>query len=254
MITLAEFSKNKGIHFLKIIPLELLNGDKLKDIEDNPSILGVLSDFVSSKVKYLPEFLFGNTILTKNPLTAYLLSNKGFKAVSTSGEIFFPNLSLMQFDYGSKIADVTKDLLLSDSIENLRINIEKLQELTKIRISELGVLNDERTPLGGKLDTFTLERSNIIQNINELENLLVANNKNLSMLYTINKEHSMHLDDLFRNFNYSKRRFNIITSTNSRIDIEIKNTNERIDMQKVMKIEEDGQKINGELDIVNNRL
>ena len=254
MITLAEFSKNKGIHFLKIIPLELLNGDKLKDIEDNPSILGVLSDFVSSKVKYLPEFLFGNTILTKNPLTAYLLSNNGFKAVSTSGEIFFPNLSLMQFDYGSKIADVTKDLLLSDSIENLRINIEKLQELTKIRISELDVLNEERTPLGGKLDTFTLERSNIIQNINELENLLVANNKNLSILYTINKEHSMHLDDLFRNFNYSKRRFNIITSTNSRIDIEIKNTNERIDMQKVMKIEEDGQKINGELDIINNRL
>ena len=80
MITLAEFSKNKGIHFLKIIPLELLNGDKLKDIEDNPSILGVLSDFVSSKVKYLPEFLFGNTILTKNPLTAYYLLLKGFLA------------------------------------------------------------------------------------------------------------------------------------------------------------------------------
>ena len=112
---------------------------QIKDIEDNPSILGVLSDFVSSKVKHLPEFLFGNTILTKNPLTAYLLSNNGFKAVSTSGEIFFPNLSLMQFDYGSKIADVTKDLLLSDSIENLRTNIEKLQELTRIRITELDI-------------------------------------------------------------------------------------------------------------------
>ena len=254
MITLAEFSKNKGIHFLKIIPLELLNGDKLKDIEDNPSILGVLSDFVSSKVKYLPEFLFGNTILTKNPLTAYLLSKNGFKAVSTSGEIFFPNLSLMQFDYGSKIADVTKDLLLSDSIENLRINIEKLQELTRIRISELDVLNRERTPLGGKLDTSTLERANITQNINELQNLFVSNNKNLSTLYTINKEHSMHLDDLFRNFNYSKRRFKIITNTNSRMDSEIKNTDERIDMQKVMRIEEDGRKIDGELDIINNRL
>ena len=154
----------------------------------------------------------------------------------------------------SKIADVTKDLLLSDSIENLRINIEKLQELTRIRISELDVLNSERTPLGGKLDTFTLERSNIIQNINELENLLVSNNKNLSILYTINKEHSMHLDDLFHNFNYSKRRFKIIASTNSRMDIEIKNTDERIDMQKVMKIEEDGRKIHGELDIIDHRL
>lgn len=254
MITLAEFSKNKGIHFLKIIPQELLSGEKIKDIEDNPSILGVLSDFVSSKVKHLPEFLFGNTILTKNPLTAYLLSNNGFKAVSTSGEIFFPNLSLMQFDYGSKIADVTKDLLLSDSIENLRNNIEKLQELTRIRIAELDVLNKERTSLEKILDTFTLERSNITKNINELENLLVTNIKDLNILYTINKEHSTHLDDLFRNFSYSKRRFKIITNTNSRMNIEIKNTNERIDMQKIMKIEEDGRKIIGELDVINTRL
>ena len=254
MITLAEFSKNKGIHFLKIIPLELLSGEKIKDIEDNPSILGVLSDFVSSTVKHLPEFLFGNTILTKNPLTAYLLSNNGFKAVSTSGEIFFPNLSLMQFDYGSKIADVTKDLLLSDSIENLRNNIEKLQELTRIRITQLDILNKDRTSLEKILDTFTSERSNMTKNINELENLLVTNVKNLNILYTINNEHSTHLEDLFRNFSYSKRRFKIITNTNSRMNIEIKNTDERIDMQKIMKIEEDGRKIVGELDIINTRL
>ena len=73
MITLAEFSKNKGIHFLKIIPLELLSGEKIKDIEDNPSILGVLSDFVSSKVKHLPEFLFGNTILTEESVDSIFI-------------------------------------------------------------------------------------------------------------------------------------------------------------------------------------
>ena len=38
------------------------------------------------------------------------------------------------------------------------------------------------------------------------------------------------------------------------MNIEIKNTDERIDMQKIMKIEEDGRKIVGELDIINTRL
>ena len=37
----------------------------------------------------------------------------------------------MQFDYGSKISDLTKDILLSDSIESLKINLEKLKTLTK---------------------------------------------------------------------------------------------------------------------------
>ncbi|HKO64799.1 MAG TPA: hypothetical protein VJU13_06325, partial [Candidatus Nitrosocosmicus sp.] len=182
------------------------------------------------------------------------LSNNGFKAVSTSGEIFFPNLSLMQFDYGSKIADVTKDLLLSDSIENLKNNIEKLQELTKIRIAELDVIARERTSLREIRDTFSLEKSDIIKNINELENLLAANIKNLDMLYAINKEHSTRLDDLFRNFNYSKKRFKIITNTNIRVNNEMKNTDERIDTQKIMKIEDEERDIVRELDIVNSRL
>ena len=83
------------------------------------------------EIKNLPEFLFGNIILTKNPVTAYLLSKNGYKAVSITGEIFFPNLSLMQFDYGSKISDLTKDILSSHSIESLKIAMEKLKTLTK---------------------------------------------------------------------------------------------------------------------------
>ena len=67
MVKLAEFSKNKGIPFLKIIPIELLDGKKIKDIPSDPYILGILSDFINSKVKNLGEFLFGNIVLTKNP-------------------------------------------------------------------------------------------------------------------------------------------------------------------------------------------
>lgn len=254
MIMLAEFSKNKGIRFLKIIPLELLGGEKLEKVQDNPSILGVLSDFVSSKVRHLSEFLFGNVILTKNPLTAYLLSNNGFKAVSTSGEIFFPNLSLMQFDYGSKIADVTKDILLSDSIENLRINTGKLRELIQIRISELNSINEERILKDNKLDAYISERYNIIKNIDELEKLLVLNQENLKALYTANKEHSMHIEKLIHDTEHFEKRFGIIANTSTKIDSEIKKSEERIDIQNINRIEEERNTISKKIDTNNNKL
>ena len=254
MITLAEFSKNKGINFLKIIPQELLVVDRIRNVEDNPSVLGVLSDFVSSKIPYLSEFLFGNIILTKNPLTAYILSKKGFKAVSITGEIFFPDLSLMQFDYGSKIADITKDLLLSDSIENLKINIEKLRELTKLRVKELNDLNELRIAKSKELDNYDHERSNIIEKIKEAENVISTNQKNLNRLYTLNAEHSSFLDKLFLDLKYFEKRFTIIINTIERLNLLIKEIEERIDHKGIEKIEEEKNSIVAEMESLNIKL
>lgn len=254
MITLAEFSKNKGINFLKIIPQELLVVDRIRNVEDNPSVLGVLSDFVSSKIPYLSEFLFGNIILTKNPLTAYILSKKGFKAVSITGEIFFPDLSLMQFDYGSKIADITKDLLLSDSIENLKINIEKLRELTKLRVKELNDLNELRIAKSKELDNYDHERSNIIEKIKEAENVISTNQKNLNRLYTLNAEHSTFLDKLFLDLKYFEKRFTIIINTIERLNLLIKEIEERVDHKGIEKIEEEKNSIVVEMESLNIKL
>ncbi len=254
MITLAEFSKNKGINFLKIIPQELLVVDRIRNVEDNPSVLGVLSDFVSSKIPYLSEFLFGNIILTKNPLTAYILSKKGFKAVSITGEIFFPDLSLMQFDYGSKIADITKDLLLSDSIENLKINIEKLRELTKLRVKELNDLNELRIAKSKELDNYDHERSNIIEKIKEAENVISTNQKNLNRLYTLNAEHSSFLDKLFLDLKYFEKRFTIIINTIERLNLLIREIEERIDHKGIEKIEEEKNSIVAEMESLNIKL
>lgn len=254
MITLAEFSKSKGINFLKIIPQELLLDDKIKSVEDNPSVLGVLSDFVTSKIPYLAEFLFGNIILTKNPLTAYLLSNRGFKAVSTTGEIFFPDLSLMQFDYGSKVADITRDLLLSDSIENLKINIEKLRELTKQRSIELDGLNELRLTKTRELESYDTERFNIIKKIDEAENMMTTNHKNLSRLCTLNIEHSLFVDKLFLDFEYFDKRSKTIANTNGRIRLLIEKIEERIDQKGIEKTEEEKKAIIGEIESHNNKM
>lgn len=254
MIILAEFAKNRDIHFLKIIPQELLVGDKINMIEDNPSILGILSDFVSSKIPNLAEFLFGNIVLAKNPLTAYLLSNKGLKAVSVTGEIFFPDLSLMQFDYGSKIADITKDLLLSDSIENLKSNIHKLKLLIRERNQEVNNLGSTKSTKEKELERYNLEKSNIMRKIEEAEGTLSLNRKNMIQLFGINNSHSNHIEKTFSEFKHFERRLKIITNSIDKIDLERKRIEERIDQKGLERIEEEKNKIAIEIDHNNNKL
>lgn len=248
MITLAEFAKNKGVHFLKIIPQELLMGDKIEKVDDNPSILGILSDFVSSKIPNLAEFLFGNVVLTKNPLTAYLLSNKGLKAVSTTGEIFFPDLSLMQFDYGSKIADITKDLLLSDSIENLKSNIDKLKLLIKERNQEVNNIGEIKSAKEKELDRYNIERSNILRKIDEAEGMLSTNHRNLVQVYDVNSNHSRHIEKLFHDFKRYEIRLKTITNSIDKIESEKKGIDQRIDQKGLEKIDEDKSEINIRID------
>ncbi len=254
MIVLAEFSKNNGIPFLKIIPLELLNGEKIKEIPDDPSILGPLSEFVYCEIKNLSEFLFGSIILTKNPLTAYLLSKHGHKAVSITGEIFFPNLSLMQFDYGSKVSDLTKDILLSDSIESLKISMEKLKTLTKIKISELYNLNEEKTTNKNALDSIKSQISDLNKKAIEIQNAINKHQHDSKKLIESNTDNSISIDKITNVLYRSKTRFKVIESTINKIKKEIEFIENENDIEEINNLNKEKKRISNELEIINNQI
>ena len=68
MISIAEHAKKTNLPRLKVIPLEIVRNVKRSYIPDgDPNIVGSLADFVNSDYKELPDFLFGNTALVKNP-------------------------------------------------------------------------------------------------------------------------------------------------------------------------------------------
>ncbi len=68
MISIAEYAKKTKLPRLKVIPLEIVRNVKRSYIPDgDPNIVGSLADFVNSDYKELPDFLFGNTALVKNP-------------------------------------------------------------------------------------------------------------------------------------------------------------------------------------------
>ncbi|HEY0579740.1 MAG TPA: hypothetical protein VGC75_03435, partial [Candidatus Nitrosocosmicus sp.] len=254
MVALAEFSKNKGISFLKIIPMELLKTGKSKKIPDDPSVLGILSRFVNSEVNNLADFLFGNIVLTKNPVSAYILSRYGYKAVSISGEIFFPNLSLMQFDYGSKISDLTKDILLSDSIEGLKINLEKLKRLTKLKNSEIYNINEEKLRKENQLNSYNLQISEWNKKI------IVENNKknkyqqDYGSMITNNIENSDAINKITNTLKRSRSRSIIIENTINRLKKEIEQIEKEKEFENLTQLNVQKKEMVNDLEIKNKKV
>ncbi len=254
MVILAEFSKNNGIPFLKIIPTELLDGGKIKKIPDDPSILGLLSEFVYCEIKNLPEFLFGNIILTKNPVTAYLLSKNGYKAVSITGEIFFPNLSLMQFDYGSKISDLTKDILSSHSIESLKIAMEKLKTLTKRKTTDLNYLNEENSKVKKVINSNELRISDLNKQIIEIKKLINKQQHDCEKLIGSNIDNSSAIDKIANIFYRYKSRFIIVERAVNKIKEGIEQIEKENDMEQIENLNKEQKKISNEIEAKNNQL
>ena len=254
MVKLAEFSKNKGIPFLKIIPIELLNGKKIKDIPSDPSILGILSDFINSKVKNLGEFLFGNIVLTKNPTSAYILSKSGYKAVSITGEIFFPNLVILQFDYGSKISDLTKDILLSDSVEKLKTNLERLKNLNRIKISELLHYNEDKQKNQNLLNSFNFQISEWNKKIVEFQYRERKHQQDSEKLITNNIENSNIIDKIIYTVQRSKSRLTIIDNSVNKIKNEIDQIEKANNIEERNRLNTWKKNTENELEVKNNQI
>ena len=254
MVKLAEFSKNKGIPFLKIIPMELLHDKKIKNIPSDPSILGILSDFINSKVKNLAEFLFGNIVLTKNPTSAYILSKCGYKAVSITGEIFFPNLSLLQFDYGSKISDLTKDILLSDSVERLKINLEKLKNLNRIKISELLSYNEEKLKNQNLLNSYNFQISEWNKKVIEFQYRKNKHQQDSEKLITNNIENSNIIDKITDTVQRYRSRLTIIDNSINKMKKETDQIEKESNIEEINNLNIEKKNIENEIEVKNNQI
>jgi chromosome segregation protein len=138
MISIAEYAKTKKLPRLKIIPLDILKCVKSYKIPyEDVNIIGNLADFVYSDHKELNNFIFGNTFLVKGPTAAYILSKQGYRAVSVDGELFEPKGTCMLLDFGSKISDLTKAILLSATVDILRGSLEALRTTIETKKHDL---------------------------------------------------------------------------------------------------------------------
>ena len=169
MILIAAYAKQRRLPRLRIIPLDIVSRYKARtDMpHDDVNVIGNLSDFVYSEYGRLPSFLFSDTILMRNSSSAYALARQGFRAVSVEGELFEPAGGSMSLDFGSKISDLTKAILLGDSVENLREMLAKLSKMIEKKNAQLQQIAERIS--AGEADRVRLELS-----IDNVENKILS--------------------------------------------------------------------------------
>lgn len=138
MLKMIDNAREMRFPRLRMIPLDLAILPDERSVPTYNGVKGFLSDFVSSnEAPNLVDFIFGDTVLVDNTDTAYKLAKEGYKAVTLSGELFEPKASAVTLDLNSKIADLTKTILLGESIENLKSSVDLLRQLITKKKNEL---------------------------------------------------------------------------------------------------------------------
>jgi chromosome segregation protein len=218
MISMAEYAKKNKLPRLKVIPLDMVHDVQRSYFpSDDPNIVGNLADFINSEHKELPDFLFGNTALVKSPITAYLLSIEGYRAVSVSGELFEASDSSMAVDFGSTISDLTHTLLLGNSIEILRDLLTKLSKLIEQKDADL-------RQIGLRIDQLNSEKFEIERKISDLDtqtsnlaNLIGEDEKNLEELILENIAVHSEYESRRLESEECRRRISLVELTISRV-------------------------------------
>ncbi|MEE8131969.1 MAG: chromosome segregation SMC family protein, partial [Nitrososphaerales archaeon] len=138
MFKILDHAREMQLPKLRMIPLDIAINQNDRNFPSYQGLRGLLSDFVTShQARNLVDFIFGDILLVDTTDTAYELAKEGWKTVTVSGELFEPKASAITLDLNSKIIDLTKTILLGESIENLKSSINLLRQLITKKKNEL---------------------------------------------------------------------------------------------------------------------
>ncbi|MBI5377570.1 MAG: chromosome segregation protein SMC [Thaumarchaeota archaeon] len=190
LLGLAEFAQEKKLPKIKIIPLDAIPNSKV-ELPKESGIIGVLSDYVKCDDKFvaLKNFIFGNIVLADSKESAYILSKKGYKAVTTDGQFFEADANAVVIDINSKISKLTKIILLSTSVDDIiqalgllkkfiqdkKSKLKKIERITKsledkYHVSETGLANVDLyfVDIKAKVKSITSTEDQIASRISQL--------------------------------------------------------------------------------------
>jgi len=226
MIRLASYLKERKIPRLRIISLELIkNAKKIRIVENDHNIIGTLSDFVhSSSIKNLPTYLFGNIILIRTASKAYELSQEGYRTVTVDGELFEPRASSMLLDFGSKLSDLTLDIILSNHINSLTESSKLLEQVMKAKQKVLAEISNQietrQVSLKRLEDIITesnINSSHLNESISMLEKTIVELDEELLVTTREDSDVRYQLQGLRRRVNIIENAVNRYSTDISRI-------------------------------------
>ena len=128
--------------------------------------------------------------------------------------------------------NLTKDISLSDSVERLKINLEKLKNLNRIKISELLSYNEEKLKNQNLLNSYNFQISEWNKKVIEFQYRKNKHQQDSEKLITNNIENSNIIDKITDTVQRYRSRLTIIDNSINKMK---KETNQ---IEKESNIEE----------------
>ena len=218
MIRIATYIKEKNLPHFKIISLEMLKSrDKKRVALSNYDFIGNLADLVQSSVPDLADFIFRNVLVVRNSRSAYDLAKLGYRCVTIAGELFEPHANAISLDFDSKMSDLTREIILSDSITSLLKSSKILSTYLESRRTDLELINKNianKELYIKELEKLDAESSISINHLNEeIATLKKEIEKRKDTNRTLDKE----ITDIESELTKNKKRDNIISLSLSKI-------------------------------------
>ena len=144
-VSCIEVLKKTKVGRIKLIPVEDLTQPKkiqvAKGLED---IVGPVTEQLIFQERFRPavNFVFGDTLLTRNQKSAFLGSLKGVRAVAETGDLYEPG-GAMETGYFRQPFDVSKLLPSGQTVDQLRNTLSSLEKLTSKAREEIMRLEQE---------------------------------------------------------------------------------------------------------------
>ena len=240
LLGLAEFAQEKKLPKIKIIPLDAIPNSKV-ELPKESGILGVLSDYVKCDDKFiaLKNFIFGNIILADSKESAYVLSKKGYKAVTVDGQFFEADANAVVVDINSKISKLTKIILLSTSVDDIIQALGLLKKFIQDKKSKLKKIERITKSLEDRYHPSETGLANIDLNFTDIR----AKIKSIAITE----------DQLASRISHLTRREESLKTNAAKIESYISSLEERISVTKENYAEEEQARIANALSSLNDK-
>jgi chromosome segregation protein len=142
--TCAETLKHMKLGRIKIIPLEEMSAIKSIQSSSVRGVMGPASHFVRITKKLEPalNFVFGDTLVTKDDKTAFTASRDGHRTVTLSGDLYEANGGFESGYYRSPV-DYSSIIPSETAVKSLDEAVGALQRHLTKRENDVGIFREE---------------------------------------------------------------------------------------------------------------
>lgn len=265
----VESLRKMRIGMIKLIPLKAIK--EITSVSP-PKIEGVISSAsnlikCNKKYKSAINFIFGDTIVTREEQSAFLISRAGYRTVDLKGNLYETGGGIISGYYRDPI-DLSTLLPsnmairnLSDSVKSLETTLTNRRDYIDIITNNISLMNDGKTRRSEIINVLKRDLQIIQQNIQRVkQNKSIINKKMKTLNMNFNKENEHRFKLQFQKNQYRHRykelmitkktlEPKLITSTITEYEIHQKELNKEINRVTGQLI-----KINSEISSIENSL